>query len=299
MISRLPRVLVAAFVMMLPAFAGLHAQKSKGVVDLRYRLTAGTTLNYRVYSFDSIVIFDTVHRTLARERLEMVTLRCDSVLPRGYVMTETTTAYHDTERRDAVPGTEHNDHPWRGRHITFIMTATGRRVGLVHASGSPGSAPGGPFAPLLLPYFGPDTAEVGGSDNYANDSWLVDNIYPPIKWAGSCFRSVDRRFDTLGQTVYAVQVAEVATTNYRQAGQSDPVTHATTNGSGTYFFAKRLGYPVAGESQIINRFIMDLEKDRKVEGRHITGMMYELVRDKAKRPAGGTSKKTPPARRGK
>ncbi len=270
--------------------AGVASAQSNKMVSLRYRFTPGQTIAYNVIAYDSIVIYDSVWRRLAVERAETVTFRCDSVRPDGaYVMTLVTTSYSATERRDSLKPVERHTHPWVGRTITFLMTPSGRRLGLLGGASTPGTSPGGPLAPLLLPNLGADSAAMESADQFDDDNWLVDNVFPPIRWRGSAYRSVKRAVDTLGQKTVHVEIAEVGNSAYRQAGSDAPMSRGTVNGAGRYFLAPKLGYPVGGGYEMINRFTMDLPGGRTVEGRHVTGMSFELVRERRKpaNPRGG------------
>lgn len=248
-----------------------------GPVLLHYRFTPGQQLTYRVLSYDSIIVVDTVSRTLARERAELVSIRCDSVLPDSYVMTMVTTDYNALERATGAEA-ERAKHPWVGRVLRFRMTPNGRRLTLLTTGREvPGTSPGGPVAPLLLPNLGGDTAFIGVSTAYKNDQWLVDNTFPPVMWNGNVFRAVPRRFDTLGQTVVEVELSEVGGSTYQQPGKENPAVGAKCNGGGSYFLSAAHGYPVAGAYNLINTFAMTFPGGHSVNGRHSLGMMFELV----------------------
>ncbi len=272
---RFPRWLLILALTVTVASAAL-AQSADPLL-LRYRFTPGLQLIYRVLSYDSIIVVDTVSRTLARERAELVGIRCDSVLPDSYVMTMVTMDYNALERA-AGPEAERGDHPWVGRVLRFRMTPNGRRLTLLTTGReTPATSPGGPVAPLLLPNLGDDTAFIGVSTAFKNDQWLVDNAFPPVMWNGNVFRAVPRRFDTLGQTVVEVELSEVGGSRYQQPGTDNPAVGAKCNGGGSYFLSAALGYPIAGAYNQINNFSMTFPGGHSVNGRHSLGMMFELL----------------------
>lgn len=261
-----------------------RAQSAEDAVELRYRFVPGQEIAYRVLSYDSIVVYDTVWHTLARERSERIVFRCDSVRPDGYVMSMTMSEYSATERRGKSKPRQLSTHEWVGRTVTFLMDSLGRRVDLLRDSPTPASSPGGPFAPMLLPHFGPGAAYVGSKQQFVNEQWLTDNLHPPIRWRGNCLQSVAERVDTLREKTVRVEISEVGASNYRQGGPGAPLTRATINGAGTYYVAPSLGYPVGGGYQLINRFTLELAGGKSVDGRHMTGMSYEIERPRKGAP---------------
>lgn len=270
----LPALLCALFS---AAFA--QADNALDTVRIRYNFKQGQTVTYRAVSYDSIIIYDTKWRTLARERVEIVTYTCDSVLRDGYVMTVTTQQYAATEKLDTMPPVTRTDHPWLERPVTFLMDPAGRRVDLVAGDTVIANAPGGPFAPALLPHFGSGVMYVGQTATFTNEQWLTDNSYPPVRWSGPTFRAIDGRVDTLGRKgLVHLNMTDVANITNKVPGNDDnPVTKTVINGGGDYYFDQTLGYPVAGSYGQIARFTMEFPNNKKVDGRHLTGMYYELV----------------------
>lgn len=260
------------------------ADEKLDTVLLRYDFTPGEKVTYRVIAYDSIVIYDTTWRSLARERAELVTFRCDSVVPNGYIMSMTTSEYVATERLDTLPPITRNTHDWVDRTTRFLMSPTGRRIDLIGATDRPGNAPGGPFAPLLLPNLGEqEKGWVGQSGAYKNEQWLVDNIYPPIKWTSTDFRIIPDRKDTLGAKTVQIGISEVGSIAYQVPGNKDnPVTRATINGGGDYFFSPKLGLMVGGSFDLIANFTLELPNGRKVNGRHVMSMYYHRMKGNGK-----------------
>ncbi|MBS1913367.1 MAG: hypothetical protein JST22_15375 [Bacteroidetes bacterium] len=270
------------FLLLLVCGSSLHAQEKKhDSLELRYRFVPGQTLTYRVFGYDTIVIYDSTVHALSREREEMVTYRCDSIVPQGYVMTLRTTAYKATERRDTATPVVVTSHPWVGRSIRFLMSPTGRRLDLLASPNVPATGPGGPFAPMVLPNLGADSTYIGSSDQYVNEQWTVDALYPPIRWRGNCMRNVERRFDTLGNPVVEVSFSEVGNNAYRQPGKGDPTTSSLSNGGGSYYCSARYAYPIAGNYEMINNLTMDFPAPaaRKLRGRHTTGILIQFISD--------------------
>lgn len=271
---------------LLAVSAVLHAQVDGQPLDsvrLRYNFKQGQTITYRVVALDSIVIYDKNWRKLARERVEMVTYHCDSVLKDGYIMTVVTEQYAATENIDTLPPIARTDHQWVQRPISFLMSPTGRRVDLVAGDTVPGNAPGGPFAPLILPHMGAIVTHVGGSGSYDNHQWTLDNMFPPVKWTGLVFAVSPRRLDTLGRkNVVQLNLSEVANVLHKLPGDTaNPTTRTTVNGAGEYFFDEKAGYPVAGNYNLIARFTMEFSGGREVRGQHIISTTYELMEDTA------------------
>lgn len=268
-------------VLMLATVPAAHAQGGGALdtVNLRYGFKQGQTLSYRVIAVDSIILYDKAWRTLARERVEVVTYYCDSVLRDGYIMTVVTEQYAATEWVDSLPPVTRTDHPWVQRPITFLMSPTGRRVDLVAGDTVPGNAPGGPFAPLLLPHLGGVATYIGASGSFDNEQWTLDNMFPPVKWQGLVFKVLPRRLDTLDRkNVVQVDLTEVANVVHKLPGDSlNPVTRTTVNGGGSYYFDTKAGYPVGGSYNEIARFTMEFPGGKEVDGRHIIGMIYELL----------------------
>ncbi len=248
-------------------------------VHVSYELKQGQVLTYRVISYDSIMIYDVKWRTLARERVEIITYQCDSVLRDGYIVTVTTQEYGATEKLDTLPPVVRTDHPWVDRPIRFLMDRAGRRVDLVAGDTVVGNAPGGPFAPALLPHVGSGEMFIGQSGTFGNEQWLTDNSFPPIWWSGGSFRLIPRRLDTLGHKgVLEVGLTDVANLTHQVPGNpNNPVTRTVVNGGGEYYFAPDLGYPVGGTYSQIARFTMEFPDGKTVDGRHLTSMSYELM----------------------
>jgi hypothetical protein len=268
--------------LLLAACLPASAQKALDSISLRYNFVKGATIRYRVIAYDSIVLYDKHWRTLARERAEVVQFHCDSVLPAdsGYIMTIMTTGYAATERIDSLPPITRDTAMWVNRPITFLMSVSGRRLKLKAASDDPGTSPGGPFEPLLLPYLGDDRTYVGSSGAYPTEQYMFDNVFPPVFWKGSTFRTIVGRMDTLKQKVLHVTLSDVGNLSYRMPGSDDnPATSATVNGAGDYYLGTKLGYPIGGTYNLIARFTMARPGKEKVDGRHILGMYFELLKE--------------------
>jgi len=281
-----PQRLLSAFLLALAALAlgTTHADAQKlDSIRLRYTFTAGQTIRYRVVAFDSIMIYDKKWRVLSRERAEEVTLRCDSVLPNdgGYIMTTRMTQYAASETYDSLPPVVRDTSAWVNRPITFLMTISGKRLTLKAATDDPGTSPGGPFEPLLLPNLGDDHTYVGSSGAFPNEQYMFDNIFPPVFWKGSTFRTIVGRLDTLKQKALEIQLSDVGNLSYQMPGDdANPITTATINGSGQYFLGTKLGYPIGGNYSLIARFTLSRPDKQNVDGRHILGMYFELLTDK-------------------
>jgi hypothetical protein len=253
-------------------------------VQLAYRFKAGQSITYRAVSRDSILLYDVSQHTLVRNRVEMVNVRCDSVLDGGYLMTLTTTGYAATERIDTLPPITRTSHPWVGRKISFVMSNAGRRIDLVDSpdpGDSSGVAPGAPFQPLLLPFFGDEAATyIGSSQNFNQEDLMLDNVYPPIHSNGAMFRVVSRRLDTLRRKAVDVGLSSVETIAYVPPpvnGQKN-IVKATINGGGNYYFVPKLGYPLGGLYGLIANFTIEsLDGKRSVSGRHFIDMTYQIA----------------------
>jgi hypothetical protein len=195
-------------------------------------------------------------------------------------MTLNTTDYAATERLDTMPPITRTTHDWVDRNTRFLMGPSGRRIDFLGGTDRPGNAPGGPFAPLVLPNLGEEKAWVGQSGAFFNEGWLVDNIYPPIKWKGTDFRVIPVRKDTLGAKTVQIGISEVGTIAYKVPGMKDaPTTTATINGGGDFFFSPKLGLIIGGSYDLIARFTLELPDGRKVQGRHIMSMYYHRVKE--------------------
>jgi len=247
---------------------------------VRYHFMAGDAVRYRVVAVDSIVIFDRVWRTLTRRRAEIVTYRCDSVLPNGnYLITVSTDQYAATERLDTLGEVTRTSHPWVGHPRTFVMSTTGRRLDMVRYERLVGSAPGGPFAPLPIPHLG-DTIVARGNDVFTNKQWLFDNVYPPVGWDGTTYRQNNGLIDTLGEKLHDMLLTETATVYYRAVGGPDTLlTESRINGSGRYLLSLTRGYPVWASYDLIADIDLRNAHGETVQGRHAMSTIIELYTD--------------------
>ncbi len=250
-------------------------------LHIRYRFKQGDTLSYRLYAFDSITVFDVVTKRLTRERTEVISFRCDSVLPNGYIMTTTMREYGANETLDTLPTVRRLTNDWVGRSVTYLMSPTGFRMDMLRYKEDPGTVPGGPFEPLILPAFSgtPDSISVVGSSIFQKDMWLFDNAFPPVKWSGTSLRRYMGMKDTLGRRSLDVQMNDVAQIAYFPGGDTDaPMTQSKINGSGNYFLNPELGFPIAGTYDLIADITFTNPKTgEKVTGRHVMSVMFELL----------------------
>lgn len=282
----------------------LCAQKKDG--GIRYRFTPGEVVRYRVVAVDSIVMYDRQQKNLARRRVEIVRYRCDSVLPNGnFVMTVEWTDYAATERLDTLPEVIRTTHPWIGHPRTFVMSPTGHRVDMIRYDKFQGSAPGGPFAPLAIPYLG-DSVAIHGNDVFTNKQWLFDNVYPPVGWSGTTYRMLQGKIDTLGELLDDILLTETAAVLYKPAGLPDSIiTDSRINGAGRYFVSPSKGYPVGGAYDLIADVNLTNAHGEQIQGRHVMSTIFELYNDQPRidepvspqKPRTSKSARTPPRRR--
>lgn len=256
----------------------LHAQEREG--GIRYQFTPGEEIRYRIIAVDSIVMYDRLQKNLARRRVEIVRYRCDSILPDGnYLMTVEWTDYAATERLDTLPEIIRTTHPWIGHPRTFIMSPTGHRIDMVRYDRFHGSAPGGPFAPLAIPFLG-DSVAVHGNDVFTNKQWLFDNVFPPVGWSGTTYRNLQGKIDTLGEMLDDIELTETAAVQYKPAGLPDSiVTHSRINGAGRYFVSSSKGYPVGGTYDLIADVTLTNAHGEEIQGRHVMSTIFELYND--------------------
>lgn len=247
---------------------------------LRYKFTQGESVTYRVLSYDSIVIWDVEPRVLIRERAERVTYRCDTILQEGYGMTVILNQAVVRERLDSLPWTLRTEHQLVGQPIRFLMKEDGERVRLREAPHVVGSMPGAPFQPLLIPHLGGvDTVSAGAGSVFEREMWLLDNVYPPVKWQGGGFRKILGTADTLGHHTLVVEMSEVGQVWYTPPtlSQDTLITHTRVNGGGKYWIAFDKGYPVAGEYQLIgNITFTNSANDKERTGRHTISMEFQV-----------------------
>jgi len=279
----------------------LRAQRVDSGVS--YHFKPGEEIRYRIVAVDSIIIYDRVWKSLSRRRAEIVRYRCDSILPNGNLaMTVEWTDYGATEHLDTMPEVTRITHPWIGHPRTFVMSPTGRRLDLVRYDRMQGAAPGGPFEPLAMPWFG-DSTVARGNDVFTNKQWLFDNVFPPVAWDGTSFREIRPEIDTLGGPVIPVELTETATVTYRPAGRSDSaLTQSRINGGGIYLFSRLLGYPIGGHYDLIADIAMQNAEGETVEGRHLMSTIFELYTEQIRtdnesprEPTLPTDSATPPA----
>lgn len=282
---KLPLLVVIVIAVMAPTVGLLVPQNlTAQTIDslhIRYRFKQGDTLSYRLYAFDSITVFDVVSKRLLRERTEIISFRCDSVLPNGYIMTTTMREYGANETLDTLPTVRRTVHDWVGRSVTYQMSSTGFRVDMLRYKEDPGTVPGGPFEPLILPAFSgnPDSMFVVGSSIFPKDMWLFDNAYPPVKWNGTSLRRFMGTKDTLNRRSIDIQMNDVAQISYYPGGDNDaPMTQSKVNGSGNYLLNPELGCPISGTYDLIADITFTNPKTgEKVTGRHVMSVMFELL----------------------
>jgi hypothetical protein len=269
------------FVGLLVAFiatSAFAAAQELDTVRVRYNFTQGQEITYRMVTHDSVAMWDTVPRIIMAERVEMVNVRCDTILPEGFLLTMTLQSYVATETRPGVGSAVRESHPWVGREVTFLLGPTGEHISLLPYDTSAGSSPSGPFRPLLLPPLGDSITWIGASGNFNADYWLYENTFPPVRFAGTCFRVIPRRTDTLGHSALAVALSHVGRIAYAVPG-SEMMNTSVVNGSGVYYLATDLGYPVGGDYEMIANLKFTLPTGRVIEGRQKLTMTYQLVED--------------------
>ena len=250
---------------------------------LRYDFSQGEEVTYRVTSYDSIVVWDHKPRVLIRERAERVQYRCDTILPEGYGMSVTLLSAVVRERLDTMPWIIREDHPFVGQPIRFLMAPDGERIRLRDTLLFPGSMPGAPFQPLLVPALGgADTVSVGAGSVFERKMWLLDNVYPPVQWQGGVIRKILGAQDTLEHSTVVVELSESGQVWYTPPAlpgreKEDVVTHTRVNGGGRYWIDLEEGYPVAGDYQLIgNITFTNTENDKERQGRHTITMEFRI-----------------------
>ncbi|MGE3802351.1 MAG: hypothetical protein AB7H80_15150 [Candidatus Kapaibacterium sp.] len=267
--------------------ATLYAQEKgkeePNAYPLRYNFTQGESVTYRVISLDSLVIWDVDPRTVIRQRVERITYRCDTILPEGYGMTMILEDVVVRERVDSLPWSMKTEHPWVGQPIRFLMGVDGNRLRLRDTLAYPGSMPGAPFQPMVIPHLGGvDTVSPGAGSIFDRDMWLLDNVYPPVKWQGGGLRKIRGVGDTLGHHAIVVELSETGQVWYSPpyTGKNSLTTHTVVNGSGTYWISLDAGYPVAGDHQLIGNITFTSTRPDGTEeersGRQIISMIFSL-----------------------
>ena len=262
--------------------AGIQAQeKNKSdTYPLRYDFSEGESVTYRVVSLDSLVIWDVKPRTVIRERVERITYRCDTILPKGYGMTMVLEDVVVRERVDTLPWSKRTVHPWVGKPVRFLMGVDGERIRLRDTMDVPGSMPGAPFQALVIPHLGGvDTVSPGGGDIFEREMWLLDNVYPPVQWAGGGLRKILGVSDTLGHHAIAVELSETGQVWYAppSGGGETIMTHTIVNGGGSYWISLDAGFPVTGEHHLIGNITFNNEDTGEQRtGRQIINMIFAL-----------------------
>lgn len=271
------RLTLSTLLLVLLGSAGaLHAQLPLDTVRVSYRFSPGETVTYRVVSQDTIIMIDAAQRTFASERVEIVEYRCDTVLSDGYVMTMTLKDYAASESIDGIPPITRVTHPWVGRPVTFLMSATGERKDIIEMTTEPAVAPGGPFAPLLLPPLGDSVAFVGESDSRKHEFWLFDNVYPPVYWKGTTFRVIPSRGRTPSGDVVVLSLSDIATVDYLLPG-TEILSRTIVNGAGTYNHSPSLGYMTGGFYELVGRITIKFPSRPEITGRHLMSMAFEMI----------------------
>jgi|GEM_PF-1822419 len=261
-----------------------QALAQKGASLLSYRLHPGDSVVYRVHAVDSIGLYDVQRRIITRERIGIVSYRCDSVLPDGsYVMTWRYHAYNSTERLNSGPTVSRETHPWVGRSATFRMTAGGLRTTMFQWNSTSETSPGGPLEPLPLPWLGDDSLapEIPGTTSYSGKNWLFENSFPPTLFDGIMMRVTDGATDTVGRRVLPVELNLAGTIAYAsKQGEDSILTQAFVQSGGSYMLGVKEGYPLAGRVQQIARLKLHIGNERQqrdIEGRHSMTTVFELL----------------------
>lgn len=288
--STLSAALSVCFVLLGFGAVDASAQKTPSgnpVWDLRYDLEQGESITYRVISLDSIVIWAERPQVLLRQRVERITYRCDTVLPDGYGMRMTLDDVVIRERFDTLPWITRDVHPWTGTSIYFLMDEQGERIRLRDTLDAPGTMPGAPFQPLLIPHIGPhDTLSAGAGSVFDREMWLLENTYPPIEFTGGTLRKVLGPADTLGHETAKVQLNETGQVWFippAGPGGEQIRMHARVNGTGHYFIDFEYGFPVTGDYEMIaNLTLSDANGENVRYGRQRISMIFhvdELMED--------------------
>jgi hypothetical protein len=246
-------------------------------VHLAYRFSPGQRVTYRVVSQDTIIMLDSTKRMFASERVEIVEYRCDTVLVDGYVMTMTLKDFAATESLNGMSPVTRVTHPWVGREVTFLMSPTGQRVNLLELSKEQGVAPGGPFAPLLLPPLGDSVSHVGASGSRNHEYWLFDNVYPPVYWKGATFRVIPRRQKTPAGEAIVISLSDVASVAYKLPG-TQIISQTIVNGAGNYHLSPERGYITGGVYELIGKITMKVPSDRTITGTHKIRTTFEMAK---------------------
>ncbi len=245
-------------------------------VNLAYHFTRGQQVTYRVVTQDSIVLWDSVPRVLTAQRVEVIAVRCDDILPEGFVMSEKLVDYVATESRPGVAQVVRRTHPWVGRTVRFLMSRSGERLKLVQTDSTQQMAPCGPLRTEIMPDLFDSITWVGASKNFESAYWSFDNSYPPVYWKGHVFRVVSDRKDTMGTSAIAVDLSRVGRIDYRMPGS--PITNAAViNGAGTFYFSPELGHIVAGDASMIANLTLSRDDAWSITGRQVLSMTFSQV----------------------
>lgn len=279
----LPILLLLAVATIVPSAGSLSADPpSDDTWLLRYDFEPGEEVTYRVVSFDSITIWTAgVPRYMLRERAERMTYGCDTILPDGYGMWMRLDDVVVREKLDTLPWMMRSGHAWVGETIYFVMTPQGERLRLRDTLDRPGTLPGAPFQPTVLPHIGNQDSMSGGAGGvFDRKMWLLENSYPPSYWQGGVMRKMLGAGDTLGHTTAALQLNEVGQLWYLPppVGDQHPLEiHTRLNGAGIYHFDFEAGYPVAGDySMIANLAFNEDPEGRERIGRQIISMVFHI-----------------------
>lgn len=248
----------------------------KDTLCYSYRWVAGDTAFFAVETNDSITLEG--QPILIKHREEVTRIVCDSVTSLGhYVVTMTLVSmkeWQSTGTDSAIRTTS----PWIGRAITITMDSLGKRYGVRYSDSRPAVAPGGPFAPSLLPNLASTCGRQNESWEHNDTAILVENAIPyPVLLHSTLWRVLDR-LDTVGQHLRQIQYTMTGRGRVDVQGDGMSMIMSTiTNGYGKLTFDSVVRLPFHSFTTMEHKITLELPNGVTREGKHLSARHVRLT----------------------
>lgn len=246
-----------------------------------YKFSKGDTLEYLIYSFDSITFPATPD--VLKARREILEIICDSVTEKGrFFLRHTVKSVSIKETTQGTGTITHSTHPWVNKTATIEIDSVGNRYSWKLGDSSKAIlSPGGAFQSVLF-------FPIKEHCVRENSSWLVEreDYYPengiPVSYCnyGALFKTT-KGIDTLGFDCNRLQYAKTAKSGIelRQIGTKTSI-FVVSNSFGKLAISYKYKVPVHFFSTIEQKLQItnDTNPDKILQGKHHIMSNATLIR---------------------
>lgn len=246
-------------------------------ICFRYDLVRGDTLVYSIDAHDSITFVG--QPALMKLRTELVSIICDSVTPDHRYHLRITLRRSIEKHSIGSDSSTKQGGPWVGRTAYVVIDSLGNRYATRPDDSTKAAlAPGGAFAPLLLPTLGESCGRQNQSWMVQDTTLLVENGVPEPAFAHTTLWRVLDVADTLGRSFKQIQYTQTALASLTMT--SDKInmkTEAVIASFGKLSMDAKLNIPYHLYATSQNTLAVKYRDGKELKGKHHTSSHAQLL----------------------